>query len=663
MIKKLLFVLILMVTAATTAQQPKVERANKNFKNLAYIDAQQLYLKIAENGNPSKEVLAKLADTYYFNNDLQEAYTWYQKLFALDNKDIKPVYYFRYAQSLKSLERYEEADVLMKRFNALSSSESRAPGVSEQADYLEMIDFQSGRFTVQNAVEINSWAADFGPAFFDEQNQMLFATSRDSGSFVKRIHQWDEQAFLQLYTADVNVDGTLQDARIFSPVINTRFHESTPAFTQDGGTIYFTSSNSEGGKLRQNKDGITKLKIFKSTKTGDMWTQPVGVSFNSDKYNTAHPALSPDGRKLFFVSDRPGSVGYDPKADHTDSDIWVVDIALDGTIGEPINVASINTHGRETYPFVSKNNVLYFASSGHQGLGGLDVFASTINRDGSMSEVVNIGKPVNTPYDDYSFIINDDTKLGYFSSNRPGGKGGDDIYRIVQLEDLRNTCETIVSGTVIDANTKDALANSMVSITDENNNQIDQAITGTDGKYSFKLECDKQYFIRVTKEDHTADEELFKTPVRNDRINLSSELTSSVIPVLECDDIAKTLDIEEIYFDYDQSGIRSDAAKELAKIQAFLELYPATKVEIRSHTDSRGDAAYNDMLSEKRAQSTRSWLIEKGIDPDRITAKGYGERQLVNNCSDGVSCSDEEQQLNRRSEFIVSGLDQYSECD
>jgi len=663
MMKKLLFALIALVATTAVGQERKVDKAGKDFAKLAFIDAQELYLRIVENGYSSPEVLAKLGDTYYFNDDLQESHTWYKQLFDKYSDNIKPEYYFRYAQSLKSVRRYNEADVLMAKFNTFKGYDSRSDKYSEQPDYLQIIDFQSGRFKVENAREINSFTADFGPSFYNDQNKIVFATARDTGSFIKRVHEWNEQAFLQLYSAESDSDGKLENATSFSSTINTKWHESTATFTADGETVYFTRNNSEKGKLRQDVDGLSKLKIYTSKRKGDKWSNPVEVSFNSDEYSTAHPALTPDGRKLFFVSDMPGSIGYDPDEEFTRSDIWVADVALDGSLSEPRNVENINTNGRETFPFVSKSNVLYFASTGHQGLGGLDVFASSINADGTMSEVVNIGKPINTPYDDFSFIVDDDTKLGYFSSNRIGGMGDDDIYRFKQTEELRDTCEILLTGTVTDAQTDEPVEGAVVSIMDSNNNQIDQITTRANGKYVFKLECDKQYFVRAAKDDYTPDEDLFTTPATSDFIDIPLELSNSKIPVLECDDLAKILDIEQIYFDFDKSNIRSDAARELAKIQAFMELYPQTKVEIRSHTDSRANDAYNDALSERRAQSTRSWLIDKGIDANRITAKGYGERRLVNECSNGVKCTPAQHQLNRRSEFIVSGLENYTDCE
>lgn len=662
MFKKLSILILLLSVSLMQAQKGELEKGNRKYKSFAFIEAQQIYLKLAEDGYASPEILAKLGDTYYFNDDLNKAHKWYEQLFASYQDNVKPEYFFRYAQSLKSVNRYEESDRLMAKFNTFKGFDARSKLYSKEPNYLQIIDFQSGRFEITNTKKINTYTVDFGPAFYASKNQVVYATARDSGSMVSRKHTWNNQPFLQLYTADTDDTGKLSNPQKVSRVINSRYHESTPAITADGKTMYFTRNNYENGIYRQDIDGTNKLKIFRSYLKDGKWTTPIALPFNNDEYSAAHPALSPDEKKLYFSSDMPGTIGYDIDDDFTKSDIWVVDILDNGGFSEPRNLKDINTPGRETFPFVSKSNVLYFASTGHQGLGGLDVFASSLNPDGTTSKVVNIGKPVNTPDDDFSFIINDDTKVGYFSSNRPGGSGDDDIYRFIQLEDLRKQCEVLVTGTVTDKTTGDAMEEVAVMIIDANNNKVDQLVTKANGKYAFKLECDKQYFVRAEKEDWRSDEELFSTPSESDFIDIPLELENTLIPVVNCDDIGPLLGIKQIYFDFDKFNIRPDAEYELAKIKAFMELYPQTKVDIRSHTDSRAPDAYNVILSEKRAQSTLNWLVSKGIDPSRLTAKGYGEYRLLNECSNGVPCSKEAHQLNRRSEFIVSGLDEYKDC-
>ncbi|MBF4983120.1 PD40 domain-containing protein [Nonlabens mediterrranea] len=663
MMKNILVTLICLISIISFGQQNDVNKANKEFDKFAFIDAQQIYLKVVEKGYKNIEILSKLGDTYYFNDELTESYKWYKELFDLDSESLAPEYYFRYAQSLKAVKRYSEADQLMAKFNSFKGFDSRSKSYSDQPDYLQIIDFQSGRFEIENTVAINSTTADFGPSYYGGASQVVYATARDTNSFVKRTHSWNDQAFLQLYIADADEAGKLSNEERLSNVLNTKYHESTPAFTSDGNTVYFTRNNYSAGVYRQDIDGINKLKIYKSTKKGKSWSEPIELPFCNDEYSVAHPALSPDGKYLYFASDMPGSMGYDSNDEFTKSDLWVIEIKEDGSFGELRNLTEINTEGRESFPFVSKKGILYFASSGHQGLGGLDIFASSINPDGTLSLPLNIGKPANTEDDDFAFIINDDTNMGYFSSNRPGGQGDDDIYRFVQLEDLKDACEIILTGTVTDEKTGLPMNQATVMVMDANNNTVDQLVTKTNGKYVFKLECGKQYFVRTQKENYSSDEDLFTTPTQSDFLDVPLAMVNKKIPIVDCDDIAPLLNIKDIYFDFDRFNIRPDAALELSKILAFMELYPQTSVEIRSHTDSRAPDAYNDVLSEKRAQSTRKWLIEKGISASRLTAKGYGERQLVNNCSNGVDCTPEEHQLNRRSEFIVTGLGQFSDCD
>lgn len=656
-------IICLFFMAIGTAQKTAINNANEKFENLAYIDAQQIYLKVVESGYENAEILAKLGDSYYFNDDLEKAYKWYNKLFIVADADaIAPEYFFRYAQSLKNVRRYNEADALMAKFADFKGFDSRSQKYREEPNYLQIIDFQSGRFQVENSKKINTPLADFGPKYDNYRDRIVFASARDTMDFAKRTHAWSNQAFLDLYTADRDGEGQLSNAEKFDKGINTIFHESTPTFTNDGKTMYFTRNNYLNGTYRMDLDGINRLKIYKSEKKGKKWGDPVALPFCSDAYSVGHPALSPDNKKLYFASDMPGALGSRDEKISERSDLWVVDILEDGTYGKPRNLKNVNTEGRETFPFVSRNNTLYFASSGHQGLGGLDIFAATINPDGTFSKVVNLGKPINTVDDDFGFIFNDDTKIGYLTSNRPGGLGDDDIYRFIQLEDLRKVCDIILTGTVTDSKSKEPLAGVTVKVMDANNTQVASMVTETNGKYVFKLECDKQYFVRAEKEDYISDEDLFTTATTSGFLDVPLELSKSRIGVADCDDLGPLLDIKDIYFDFDKYNVRKDAATELAKIKAFMELFPQVAVDIRSHTDSRAPDKYNDILSERRAQSTRDWLIKNGIAASRLTAKGYGERQLVNKCANGVPCSEDAHQANRRSEFIVSGLGDYSNC-
>ena len=664
MLKKLSIFIFLLTISLVQAQNDKMEKGNKKYKSLAFIEAQRMYLKLVEDGYASAEILAKLGDTYYFNDDLTKAHEWYKKLFTSYEETVNSEYFFRYAQSLKSVNKYSESDRLMAKFNTFKGFDIRSKMYSDEPNYLEMIELQSGRFIIENSANINSVASDFGPAFYKSNKQVVFATARDTGSLVRQRHTWNKQSFLQLFTADVDESGMLSNPKRMSNEINTKYHESTPVFTTDGMTMYFTRNNYDNGVYGKDKEGTNKLKIFRSYKKKGKWTLPVSLPFNNDEYSVAHPALSPDEKKLYFSSDMPGSVGFDIDAKLTMSDIWETDLLDDGTFSEPRNLKNINTAGRETFPFVSNSNVIYFASSGHQGLGGLDVFSSSINSDGYPGEVINIGKPINTPYDDFSFIVNDDTKIGYFSSNRPGGTGNDDMYRCIQIEDLRKPCEVLLTGTATDKNTGEPVKGATVIVTDVNSTmKLEELETSEDGNYTFKIECGMQYLLRVEKEDYTTDEKFLKTPNESGSIDVPLEMEHALISLVDGDDIGPLLDIKQIYFDFDRFNIRSDAEYELAKIKAFMELYPQTRVAIRSHTDSRAPDAYNMILSDNRAQSTRNWLVSKGIEASRITAKGLGETKLLNECSNDFICSKKEHQLNRRSEFIVSGIDKFKDCD
>ncbi len=644
--KTILLMTFLLICGNSFAQERKLKKAKRAYERYEYINAQETYLKIAEKGYKSAELFQNLGNTYYFNSQFKDAAKWYGKLINEFPEEVESEYYFRYAQVLKASKKYKESDKYMALFAEANADDQRGKMYMEIPDYLEKIGFQSGRYEVTN-LAANSYASDFGASFY--QDKIVFSSSRDTLLFNKNIHEWNEESFLDLYQASVNdSNGELSDINKLGRKINTKYHESTSVFTKDGNTVYFTRNNYTRRRYRASTDGTNKLKIYKSYRTskGD-WTTPFPLPFSSDEYSIAHPTLSEDEKTLYFSSDMPGGEGL--------SDIYKVAINDDGSFGNPENLGDkINTEGRESFPFVTKDNELYFASNGHIGLGGYDVYVTKLApQTEEESQVINIGEPVNSSRDDFAFIFNKDSKRGYFSSNRDGGKGSDDIYSFLELEELRDPCKIMINGIVKDRITKEILAGAKVTLFDSENTPLETIITEADGRYVFEAKCRLSYFVRVEKEEYLTEEELVNTPNKTTDISIPLDIEKEMKTVEIGEDLGDVLALNTIYFDFDQSYIRSDAAVELAKVIEVMNKYPTMKIEVRSHTDSHGDAAYNLQLSDKRAKATVAYIIEQGIDANRITGKGFGESQPINDCIDGSRCKKSAYELNRRSEFIV----------
>lgn len=643
-IKILLYLLLSVLSAGTVfAQERQIQKANKKFNDLSYIDAISVYERVANKGYKSVELFQKLGDSYYFNSEFEKASKWYGELFLLDNSTIPAEYFYRYAQTLKSVGQYDKANQMLEKFNVLSQQDLRGGLFSKKKDYLEVIRNNSGRYKIKDA-GINSEYSDFGPAFYG--SNIVFASTRDTSGFFKREHTWTNQAFSDLYVSEIKSDSVLSKPEKFSKRINSKFNESTPVFTKDGNTVYFTRNNFKEGKRGKDAQKTTLLKLYRAVLKDKSWEDITELPFNSDQYNTAHPALSADEKMLYFASDMPGTLGQ--------SDLFKVAINTDGSFGTPENLGPrINTEGKETFPFISDSNELYFASDGHPGLGGLDVFVSKLNQNDAIGAPVNVGTPVNSPTDDFAFIINTESK-GFFSSNRTDGKGFDDIYTFVETKKL--SCEQILSGTVTDADTGVPLANVEVTLLDERFEVVSKQNTDAKGFYSFEVECGKVYYIRTSKEDFETIESKVIVPNESGKTTLPIVQKKNVKIISLKDDIAKMLNIKMIYFDLDKSFIREDAKVEMAKVLEVMLQYPTLKIDVRSHTDSRQTHKYNQRLSDRRVKATIAWLVQEGIAVERLSGKGYGETQLINQCADGVKCSEEEHQLNRRSEFIVIGL-------
>ena len=629
---------------STYAQKAEITKTDKKHDNYVYIDAIKTYERISEKRYKSAKMLQKLANAYYFNAELDKAAIWYEQLYKMTPNDLEPEFYYHYAQCLRSIGQKDKANKMIDKFIQKSGDYARGKLFKKDINYLKTIENNSGRFKIENA-EVNSKYSDYGSAIYADK--LVFASARDIKSSGQRIHQWTGQNFTNLYSANLTKEMTLKAPEILDTKINSKFNESTPVFAKDGQTMYFTRNNYLDGKKGKDTNNVTLIKIYKASLENNKWTKITELPFNSKNYSTAHPALSPDEQTLYFASDMPGTNGQ--------SDLFKAKINKDGSFGIPENLGTtINTQGRETFPFVSDENELYFASDGHSGLGGLDIFVCKINSDGSFGDVHNIGADVNSNKDDFAYLIDTKTRRGFFSSNRDGGQGYDDIYKFVELKKL--ICNQELSGIITDLATKKILPETKVTLFDAQFYQLKSTIADANANYSFMVECEKTYYVRAEKTECLTTEDKVTIAKESGKTNLPIALEKAICRVALGDDLGKCFGIKMIYFDLDKSNIRYEAALDLSKILDVLIQHPKMKLDIRSHTDSRASHKYNEKLSDRRAKSTVFWLIKNGVNKNRLTGRGYGENILVNKCTDDVKCTENEHQLNRRCEFIVTAL-------
>ncbi|MFK7813152.1 MAG: OmpA family protein [Maribacter sp.] len=618
-----------------------VNKANEQYQNYSFSPAIDIYKRILDKGYTSADLLKKLGNSYYFNADYNEASKIYKRLVDEYPSEVAPEFYFRYSQTLKSLGDYENSNLAMAKFIELTTEDVRAKAFEGEKNYLEEIKKNSGRYNL-TSFSYNSPYSDFAPSFYKEG--VIFSSDRDTGNLARYRHTWNSKDFLDLYK--VNVDSASMDVVTkFGEKLNTRLHESTSITTKDGNTLYFTRNNFVEGKYVKDEEGVIRLKIFKAILKDGVWSDIKELPFNSDSYSVAHPALSKDEKTLYFASDMEGSLG--------ESDIFKASINEDGSFGTPMNLGNnINTEARETFPFITSEDVLYMSSDGHPGLGGLDVFATTIKNDKYDGAIVNVGEPINSKMDDFTFIFNEDSRKGYFASNRADGQGADDIYALVETTPLQLECEQQITGTVRDRISNEVLVGATVKIIDENNEDILSTITDSEGNYSLVVDCYKGNFVRALTQGYVPSEEYLEKSDSKPKI-IDFYLERDKVTAGFGDDLAKLLQLSTIYFDFDKYNIRKDSELEVEKVIAAMEKYPSLKIKVNSHTDSRGKDSYNLWLSEKRAESTVNYMISKGISKDRLQGQGFGETKLINNCANGVKCSAMNHELNRRSEFII----------
>ena len=400
--------------------------------------------------------------------------------------------------------------------------------------------------------------------------------------------------------------------------------------TQEGNTVYFARNSFRASSFKKNKKNNLKLgrnNIYKATKDGDKWTNITSLPFNSKEYSTSSPSVSRDGKTLYFSSDMPGTLG--------DVDIWKVAVNEDGSYGTPENLGkNVNTEGKESFPFINDdNNTLYFASSGRQGFGGLDVFQVDLSKNEKASD---IGQPVNTEKDDFALSLNQEKNIGFLSSNR---NGVDNIYTAIPV------CSVEIITKVTDAKTGAPLANATVAIVDDKKNVITKEMSNENGEVVYRVDCNKDFVIQASKDGYESN----SFPVaksKGGKTNISATLQPINAIVTETE-----VTLKPIFFEFNKSNITQDAAFELNKLVEAMKSNPAMVIMVKAHTDNKGSDAYNMDLSDRRAKSTVQYVISKGIAKNRISGKGYGESEPKVDCKD--KCSEEDHAANRRSEFLI----------
>lgn len=737
------FLLLICIIACATfsfSQNRKLKKADEYFNKLSYVAAIPIYEGLLGTKMDSPRMEANLAFSYYQIGEMKKAVAYFQLAF-FKGTDLSSEYIFYFAQALKQTGNYSESDKWMANFSQKNSNDLRAVSFNESPNYLSNINEKEAHVSIQLA-NFNSIYSDFGGYNFSKHQQLIFLSAR-KGSLTRNTWSWNGENYLNFFSLNsqsskVSVAGNIKK-------LNSDYHEGPLCFNNDESFIYFTRNNLAHGKNKRDTNGIQNLKIIIAdiTKEGS-FTNFRELAINSRYYSVGHPTISPDGKLLYFVSDMPGGFGG--------TDIYKAAILADGNIGNPENLGTkVNTNGNESFPFVAANNQLFFSSNGHIGLGGLDIFVADISKEGVVSAIQHGGKLLNSSRDDFGFILNNDLTNGYFSSNRDGGVGSDDIYQFQITKPF--VFKTIINGVVADKNSGKPVPFALVKIYDENNNLIASTTTDENGNYSFVLPPNSSYKMSVNSNgfeskqtiiDENNDLSAFnielekpqvlgisclvndiktKKPIegvkivikdkntnktlsttltnnngaiqspldqikigdvvtveiivskqgyltkrmtkevvftQNGFVDLSQDVNLDISKLAVGMDLSSVIDINPIFFDYSRYDIRKDAAIELNKIVALMNDNPTLVIELGSHTDCRGPIAANMKLSNNRAIASANYIKSRISNANRIMGKGYGESKLKNGCAcEGAvkpTCSEEEHQKNRRTEFVITKL-------
>lgn len=733
------------------------KKADKLYQQKGYMSSAAKYQMKHNEDKMTPEVMARIANSYRLNGEPELAEYWYSKCIN-NNKNAEDI--LHYAEVLQSTGKCEDA---VRWYNVYQKqAKTDRDFISDCSELSAFVEHEN--MEVENVEALNTKFLDYSAVMYDEG--VMFTSTRKVNKMRKVTDTWTKSNFSDIFFAKKDKEGNFEMPNAVPGSINKKYHDGVTTISKSGTVMYFSRNNSKG----KSKKNVIDLKVYSAIFVNGEWKDVVELPFNSNDFASCHPSLSVDGKWLYFASDRPGGFGG--------MDIYVSE-NIDGNWKKPINLGpTVNSTGNELFPFINEEGALYFASNGHKGLGGLDIFyaekAATFDET-SWNVRKNLGQPFNTKKDDFGFYANANMTKGFLTSNRFGGKGSDDIYSWKSTDNspLKMDESMIASLQVVDAVSKSPIRNAIVSIEGVSKDGISfEGTTNAKGNLETALEEGKTYKVTVEKDGYILSEkemsasdlanfslemnevkckelygtvlnEKYNKAIPNAEVTLVNKCTGEKTVVqtqadgsfdfcldngcdfqivatksnfMETESIVSTmgntsdwegkemkiemlpkvtttsvstpvttsvtnsnnktkvtkhflgtetgvfrtgqvLTLKNIYYDYNKSNIRPDAQVELDYVVTMMNEFPTMEITLSSHTDARGDNKYNQKLSDKRAQSARQYILSRGISAHRILAAGYGETNLKNECLDGVNCSSEKHQINRRTEILINKID------
>jgi outer membrane protein OmpA-like peptidoglycan-associated protein/tetratricopeptide (TPR) repeat protein len=630
-----------LATTVTFGQRITIRLADQAYHNFSWSEAIDLYQFALERDPENIYVIRRIADSNRNMGRTEEVEKWLKKIIDLGQDHPEDV--FNYSMALKSNGKYSEAEKYLKEYALLRPEDGRVNIQQSLIEYVSFLLQDSLRYVVQS-VPFNTKGSDWGPTIY--KNKIVFVSTGDPDESRDIKYKWDQLPFLDLYSVDVDEYGNYSPSSLFARELKTSFHDGPATFDVTNNRMYFNSNRTTRNTRGKNEEN--NLQIYYADFENGSWVMKGGFKYNNERENYRHPSINATGDVLYFASDRPGGKGG--------NDIWWCR-KVNGEWSEPVNLEEINTEGDEIFPYIAPDGVLYFSSNGHGGMGGLDIFMALPDR-GVFTSVENMGFPINSTTDDFGIVLDEVGMSGYFSSDRPGGMGHDDIYKV----DILNI-PVQISGSVRDRINTFEIEGAKIAMLDENLDTIDIAYSKEDGEFIFRAYKQRNYSLVVSKNEYiTVIKEVStynKLPNEKILVEVFIEMDFSLmerpdrLEPLSLERIGneelQIIQIEHINYGFASDAILRDAALILNKVIEMVKQYPDLEIIIESHTDSKGSDEYNLRLSKLRAASAFKYLTDNGVRKELIEYTGFGETQLLNHCDDDVECNDEEHALNRRS--------------